>query len=44
LGAPGKAFIVMAWLEVATAVVHLPRAAWALWIRRRSARSKPLLA
>ena len=44
LGAPGKAFIVMAWLEVATAVVHLPRAAWVAWIRQRSARSKPLLA
>jgi phosphatidylglycerophosphate synthase len=44
LGAPGKAFIVMAWLEAATAVVHLPRAAWAVWVRRRNARSKPSLA
>ena len=26
LGAPAKAFIVMAWLQVATAIVHLPRA------------------
>ncbi len=29
LGAPAKAFIVMAWLQVATAAVHLPRATWA---------------
>jgi hypothetical protein len=44
LGAPDKAFIVIAWLEVATAVVHLPHAAWAVWIRKRSVRSKPFLA
>lgn len=44
LGAPGKAFIVMAWLEVATALVHLPRAAWAMWVRKRSGQSKSLLA
>lgn len=44
LGAPAKAFIVMAWLEVATAAVHLPRAVWAVWVRQHSARSKTLLA
>jgi len=26
LGAPAKAFVVMAWLQVATAIVHLPTA------------------
>ena len=40
LGAPGKAFIVMAWLEVATALVHLPRAAWTVWLRKPGDGSK----
>jgi len=31
LRAPEKAFIAMAWLEVATAAVHLPHAAWILF-------------
>jgi phosphatidylglycerophosphate synthase len=31
LGMPEKAFIAMAWLEAATAVVHLPHAAWAFY-------------
>jgi len=44
MGNPARAFVVAAWWEVATAAVHIPRAAWAVWIRRRSARSKPLLA
>jgi 1L-myo-inositol 1-phosphate cytidylyltransferase / CDP-L-myo-inositol myo-inositolphosphotransferase len=35
-GAPAKAFIVMAWWEVATAILHLPRAAWVLLGRERS--------
>jgi phosphatidylglycerophosphate synthase len=35
LGAPAKAFVVMAWLQVATAAVHLPRAAWAFFRNRR---------
>jgi len=35
LGAPAKAFIVMAWLQVATAAAHLPRAAWAFFRNRR---------
>jgi phosphatidylglycerophosphate synthase len=30
LGAPAKAFSAMAWLEAATAAVHLPRVAWTL--------------
>jgi len=34
LGAPAKAFVLMAWLETATALVHLPRAAWVLFHRR----------
>jgi phosphatidylglycerophosphate synthase len=33
LGAPAKAFVLMAWLEAATALVHLPRAAWVLFRR-----------
>ena len=33
LGAPTKAFVVMVWWEVATAVVHVVRAIWAIWIR-----------
>jgi phosphatidylglycerophosphate synthase len=35
LGAPAKALIIMAWWEVATAAVDLPRAAWALYHLRR---------
>jgi phosphatidylglycerophosphate synthase len=31
LGAPAKGFVTMAWLEIATAAAHLPRAAWAWW-------------
>jgi phosphatidylglycerophosphate synthase len=39
LGAPAFAFKLVAWWEVATAAVHWPRAAWALWMRaRQSAR------
>jgi 1L-myo-inositol 1-phosphate cytidylyltransferase / CDP-L-myo-inositol myo-inositolphosphotransferase len=30
LGAPARAFIVMAWWEVVTAALHIPRAAWVL--------------
>lgn len=33
LGAPAKAFMVMVWWEVATAVIHVVRAIWAIWIR-----------
>jgi phosphatidylglycerophosphate synthase len=35
LRAPQKAFIAMAWLEVATAVVHLPHAAWISFRKRK---------
>jgi len=35
LHAPEKAFIVMAWLEAATAVVHLPHAAWIFFQKRK---------
>jgi phosphatidylglycerophosphate synthase len=35
LGAPAKAFVVMAWWEVVTAAVHIPRAIWAIRARRR---------
>ncbi|HMJ06576.1 MAG TPA: CDP-alcohol phosphatidyltransferase family protein [Chthoniobacterales bacterium] len=39
LGAPAFAFKLVAWWEVATAAVHWPSAAWALWMRaRQSAR------
>ncbi|HXY60291.1 MAG TPA: CDP-alcohol phosphatidyltransferase family protein [Chthoniobacterales bacterium] len=38
-GAPGKAFIAMASLEAATAAVHLPRAAWAVWMRKHRIRA-----
>lgn len=33
LGAPAQAFVVMVWWEVVTAVVHVARAIWAIWIR-----------
>lgn len=33
LGVPAKAFVVMVWWEAATAVVHVARAIWAIWIR-----------
>jgi 1L-myo-inositol 1-phosphate cytidylyltransferase / CDP-L-myo-inositol myo-inositolphosphotransferase len=36
MGNPARAFVVAAWWEVATAAVHIPRAAWAVWIRRHS--------
>src|SRR5262249_26788328 len=36
LGAPAKAFITMAWWEVATAAIHIPRAAWVLYQIRRN--------
>ena len=36
MGNPARAFVVAAWWEVATAAIHLPRAAWAVWIRRHS--------
>jgi phosphatidylglycerophosphate synthase len=38
LGVPAKAFITIAWWEVVTAAVHVPRAAWALWSFRQSRR------
>jgi len=38
LAVPAKAFITMAWWEVVTAAVHIPRAAWALWAFRKSCR------
>jgi phosphatidylglycerophosphate synthase len=31
LGAPAKAFIIMTWLVVATAILHLPRAIWVFY-------------
>ena len=34
LGAPGKAFVAMAWLELVTAIVHLPRAVWEIGVKR----------
>ena len=36
LGAPAKAFITMAWWEVVTAAIHIPRAAWALYRTRKN--------
>jgi phosphatidylglycerophosphate synthase len=36
LGSPAKAFVVMAWWEAATAILHLPRAAWVFLRRKRS--------
>jgi phosphatidylglycerophosphate synthase len=33
LGAPAKAFVVMAWWEAVTALVHVVRAIWTIWIR-----------
>jgi 1L-myo-inositol 1-phosphate cytidylyltransferase / CDP-L-myo-inositol myo-inositolphosphotransferase len=36
MGNPARAFVVAAWWEVLTAAVHIPRAAWAVWIRRHS--------
>jgi phosphatidylglycerophosphate synthase len=33
LGAPAESFVVMVWWEVITAVVHVIRAIWAIWIR-----------
>ena len=38
LAVPAKAFITIAWWEVVTAAVHIPRAAWALWAFRESRR------
>jgi phosphatidylglycerophosphate synthase len=35
LGNAATAFVVMAWWEVVTAAVHIPRAIWAVWHRRR---------
>lgn len=34
LGAPERAFMAMAWLEAATAAVHLPHVVWMLFLRR----------
>lgn len=31
---PAEAFVVIAWWESITAAIHLPRAAWALWVKR----------
>lgn len=36
VGAPAKAFIVMAWWEAVTAILHLPRAVWMLLGRGKS--------
>ena len=36
LGAPATGFVVMAWLEIATAAVHLPRVIWVLSRRENS--------
>ena len=33
LGAPAQAFVVMVWWEVVTAILHVARAIWAIWIR-----------
>jgi phosphatidylglycerophosphate synthase/voltage-gated potassium channel Kch len=33
LGAPASAFVVMVWWEAVTAVLHVARAIWAIWIR-----------
>lgn len=33
LGAPAKAFVVMVWWEAVTAIIHVARAIWAIWIR-----------
>jgi phosphatidylglycerophosphate synthase len=33
LGAPAKSFVVMVWWEAVTALVHVVRAIWAIWIR-----------
>ena len=33
LGAPAQSFVVMVWWEVATAIIHVLRAIWAIWIR-----------
>jgi len=33
LGAPAQSFVVMVWWEAATAIVHVARAIWAIWIR-----------
>jgi 1L-myo-inositol 1-phosphate cytidylyltransferase / CDP-L-myo-inositol myo-inositolphosphotransferase len=33
LGAPAKSFVVMVWWEAVTAVLHVIRAIWAIWIR-----------
>ena len=35
LGVPAKGFVAMVWLEVGTALVHLPRVAWVFWSRNR---------
>jgi phosphatidylglycerophosphate synthase len=35
VGAPAKAFVFMAWLQTATAVVHLPRVVWTLLRRKK---------
>ncbi len=32
LGAPAESFVVMVWWEVVTAVIHVARAIWAIWI------------
>jgi phosphatidylglycerophosphate synthase len=36
LGAPAKSFVVMVWWEVVTAVIHVARAFWAIWIRPKN--------
>jgi phosphatidylglycerophosphate synthase len=34
-GAPAKAFVAMVWLELITAAIHLPHAAWTVYKARR---------
>jgi 1L-myo-inositol 1-phosphate cytidylyltransferase / CDP-L-myo-inositol myo-inositolphosphotransferase len=34
-GNAATAFVVIAWWETVTAAVHIPRAIWAVWLRRR---------
>ena len=33
LGAPAQSFVVMVWWEVVTAIIHVVRAIWAIWVR-----------
>lgn len=42
LGAPAKGFRAIAWLAIATALVHLPRAAWIFYQSRHKGAAAPL--